>query len=225
MGKVQWSLFIILILILAYNGMFSRMTMVDILCLKSLCLSVTSSQLRLHHERSLFELGQALGTFTLLLGANRHVHSIGMRVLLSIAIILHQASVLLGSLVASKDLQAAEMGVLAVLVVLKDANLQDEAAEQRSLTPIDGVKVLVVVLLDKADLRKVDGDPTARLLKLHVGKFDEVVKASASPELHACRCVTLVVLKVEKDANVGDGDLLEEVYGEKVGLGAVALPE
>jgi hypothetical protein len=192
--------------------MFLRMTMVDTLCLESLCLSVTSSQLRLYHERSFLELWQTLRTFALLLGANRHVHSIGMRVLL-------------GSLVTSEDLQTAEMGVLAVLVVLKDADLKDETAEQRSLAPVNGVKVLIVVLLDRTDLREVDRDPTARLLKLHVGKFDKIVKASAGPELHAGRCVTLVVFKVEEDADVGDGDLLEEVHGEEVGLRTVTLPE
>lgn len=117
------------------------------------------------------------------------------------------------------------MRVLAVLVVLKDADLKDEAAKQRSLAPVDRIKVLIVVLVDRANLREVDRDPTARLLKLHIGKLDEIVEASAGPELHAGRCVTLIVLKVEEDANMGDGDLLEEVHGEQVGLRAVALPE
>lgn len=148
-----------------------------------------------------------------------------MRTLLGISVILQYASTLLGSLVASKDLQTAEMGVFAVLMVLEDANLEDEAAEQRSLAPVYGVEILVIIVLDGSDLREVDGDPTARLLKLHVGEFYEVVKASAGPELHAGRCVTFVILKVEVYADVSDGDLFEEVYGEEMGLGAVTLPE
>lgn len=189
------------------------------------CDAVTSSQLWLHHERGLLEPRQAFGAFTLLLGANRHIHSISMRAVLGITIVLHQASVFLGSLVASKDLQAAEMGILAVLVVLEYAYLKDEAAEQWPLAPVDGVEVLVVFLLDGTDLGKVDRDPTARLLELHIGKLDKIMEASTSPELHASRCVTLVVLKVEVDADVGDGNLLEEVYGEEVRLRTVTLPK
>jgi len=117
------------------------------------------------------------------------------------------------------------MGVLAVLMVLEDAYLENEAAEQRSLAPVDGVEVLVVVVVDRTDLGEVDGDPSARLLELHVCKLYEIVKASAGPELHAGGCVTLVVLKVEVDADVGNGDLFEEVYGEEVGLRAITLPE
>lgn len=148
-----------------------------------------------------------------------------MRALLSITVIFQQASILLGSLVASKDLQATQMGVFAVLMILKDADLEDEAAEQRSLAPVYGVEVFILVVLDGTDLGKVDGDPTARLLELHVCEFYEVVKASAGPELHAGRCVTLVVLKVEVDADVSDGDLFEEMYGEEVRLRAITLPE
>jgi len=148
-----------------------------------------------------------------------------MRALLGFTIILHQASVLLGSLVASKYLQAAEMGVLAVLMVLEDAYLENEAAKQRSLAPVDGVEVLVFVVLYRTDLGEVDGNPTAGLLELHVCKFYEVVEASAGPELHAGGRVTFVVLEVEVDANVGDGDLFEEVYGKEVGLRAITLPE
>lgn len=148
-----------------------------------------------------------------------------MHALLGITVIFHQASILLGSLVTSEDLQAAEMGVLAVLVVLKNAHLEDEAAKQWSLAPVYGVKVLVVIVLDGTDLRKVDGDPTARLLELHIGEFDEVVETSTSPELHAGRCVTFIVFEVEVDTNVSDGNLFEEVHGEEVGLRAIALPE
>ena len=122
-------------------------------------------------------------------------------------------------------MQTAKMGVLAILVVLKDANLQDEAAEQRSLAPINRIGVFVILFVDRSDLRKVDRDPAARLLELHVGELNKIVETSASPELHASRCVTLVVLKVEVDADVSDGNLLEEVYGQKMGLWTIALPE
>ena len=117
------------------------------------------------------------------------------------------------------------MGVFAVLMILKDADLENEAAEQRSLAPVYGVEVFVLVVLNGTDLGKVDRDPTAWLLKLHVCELDEVVEASAGPELHASRCVTLVVLKVEVDADVSDCDLFEEMYGEEVRLRAITLPE
>jgi len=88
------------------------------------------------------------------------------------------------------------MGVLAILVILKNTDLENEAAEQRSLAPVDGVEILVVVVLDRTDLGEVDRDPSARLLELHVRKLYEIVEASAGPELHAGGRVTLVILEV-----------------------------
>ena len=124
------------------------------------------------------------------------------------------------SLVASKDLQASDVRVFAVLVILRDPHL-DQVGSQHGL-----LLLLVLVAVGRATAtahpREIDVDPALGLLK---GKLDEllqIVVRCAGQEGKFGGGVGFVEGEVEVEPDVGDGDKTGEMDVEQVRLRPIA---
>ena len=121
------------------------------------------------------------------------------------------------------------MCVLAVLMVLQDPYLYHKSPQNRALAPINLPMcvlfvILIFILLHRSNVGKIDVYPPCRLFEAHFRKLLHIVPAHAREELNFGRRVRFVGLKVKVDADEGDGDQLEEVEGEEVGLWTIGLP-
>jgi hypothetical protein len=78
------------------------------------------------------------------------------------------------------------MGILAVLMVLQNPNLDQECAQDGTLAPVDILErlaFLVLTCLNRPNAAEVDVNPSSRLLKAHLREFLNVVYTHAGKEL------------------------------------------
>jgi hypothetical protein len=113
-----------------------------------------------------------------------------------------------GVVVERIDPDTAKMGILAVLVVLKNLHLNDPSDK--------GVAV-------RATAGAGDGNllPAGGVLESHGSKLDEIVLAGAGLEDDLGRGVGLVLVVVNVETNVANTNTLGEIHGELVGLRAI----
>lgn len=110
--------------------------------------------------------------------------------------------------VGGVDADAAQVGVLAVLVVLEDLHLQHVRVERVAVGPAAGA---------------LDGHllPADRVVEVEDGELDQVVLAGAGLEDDLGGRVGLVLGGVDVEADVADPDPFDEVDGQLVRLRAV----
>ena len=132
----------------------------------------------------------------------------------------------LHSLLPRKHLQASDMRILSILMILQDTHLQTHAPQRPTLPPsLLPLHALHPAHAPPTHARQRHLDPAGRLLAAPLGELDEVVGAGAGGEDDAGGRVALVELEVEVHAQADDADALEEVQREQVRLRAVRLPE
>jgi hypothetical protein len=106
-----------------------------------------------------------------------------------------------GALVQRKDLDAADVRVLAVLVVFLDVHLHDPGAER--------VPVRASPAVGDGDVLPADG-----VGERDLGKLDEVVGSGTGVEDDVGGRVRLVVLVVDVEADRADLDAADKVDGD-----------
>lgn len=103
-----------------------------------------------------------------------------------------------GTIVQSVDLDPADVGVFAVLVVLEHDDADEETAQR--------VSVLATAGTDNGDI-----DPALRSVELHRVERDGEVRGRAGSDLDLGRCVTLIKLVVQEESQSANLNALDEV--------------
>jgi hypothetical protein len=93
-----------------------------------------------------------------------------------------------GGVVEGVDLDASDVGIFAVLVILLDVHLHNPAAE--------GVTVWSTAAVDQWDILPANGT-----VERHVGKLNQVVMTGAGIKGDVGGSVGLILLVVDKEAN------------------------
>jgi hypothetical protein len=90
------------------------------------------------------------------------------------------------SLVSREKLYSPQMGILAVLMVLQNPNLDKECAQDGTLAPVDILErltFLVLSCINRPNAAEVDVNPSSWLLKAHLREFLDVVYTHPGKEL------------------------------------------